>query len=135
MPSSRKLGILQRNENTSSLTPKNRVNASVQGRDVTNLNKPNTKHYASINHIRKAIYCTQRYLNDTLTLMCVFVCVCVCVCVCVHVCVWEEGNFTHHPPCWFPLNNLETIKAVTLAFCSIQYHFIRDVRAKFGIPY
>ena len=24
-------------------------------------------------------------------------------------------------------------KAVTLAFCSIQYHFIRDIRAKFGI--
>ena len=40
------------------------------------------------------------------------------------------GNFT---PCWFSLNNLETIKAITLAFCSIQQHFIRDIRAKFDI--
>ena len=38
------------------------------------------------------------------------------------------------PPCWFSLNNSETVKAVTLAFCSIQQHFIKDVRAKFGIP-
>ena len=28
----------------------------------------------------------------------------------------------------------ETVKAVTLAFCSIQWIFIRDIRAKFGIP-
>ena len=35
---------------------------------------------------------------------------------------------------WFSLNNSETIKAVTLAFCSIQQHFIRDIRDKFGIP-
>ena len=42
-----------------------------------------------------------------------------------------EGNFT---PCWFFLNNSEMVKAVTLAFCSIQHQFIRDVRAKFGIP-
>ena len=27
------------------------------------------------------------------------------------------GNFT---PCWFSLNNSETVTAVTLAFCSIQ---------------
>ena len=27
----------------------------------------NTKHYASINHIRKAIYCTKRYRNDPLS--------------------------------------------------------------------
>ena len=26
------------------------------------------------------------------------------------------------------------VKAVTLAFCSIQKHFIRDIRAIFGIP-
>ena len=26
-------------------------------------------------------------------------------------------------PCWFSLNNSETVKAVTLAFCSIQKHF------------
>ena len=32
------------------------------------------------------------------------------------------------------LNNLETIKAVTLIFCSIQWLFIRDVRVKFGNP-
>ena len=36
-------------------------------------------------------------------------------------------------PCWFNLNTSETVEAVTLAFCSIQYHFIRDIRAKFGI--
>ena len=41
------------------------------------------------------------------------------------------GNFT--TPCWFFLNNSETIKAVTVAFCSIQYHLIRDICAKFGI--
>ena len=28
------------------------------------------------------------------------------------------GNFTLHPPCWISLNNSETVKAVTLAFCS-----------------
>ena len=27
--------------------------------------------------------------------------------------------------CWFSLNNSETVKVVTLAFCSIQLHFIR----------
>ena len=41
------------------------------------------------------------------------------------------GNFT---PCWFSLNNSETVKAVTLAFSSIQQHFLRRVHAKFGIP-
>ena len=41
------------------------------------------------------------------------------------------GNFT---PGWFSFNNSETVKAVTLTFCSIQYHFITDIRAKFGIP-
>ena len=30
------------------------------------------------------------------------------------------------------LNKSEKVKAVTLAFCSIQKHFIRDVRAKYG---
>ena len=40
------------------------------------------------------------------------------------------GNFT---PCWFSVNNSEKVKAVALAFCSIQQHFIRDVLAKFGI--
>ena len=32
------------------------------------------------------------------------------------------------------LKNSETVKAVTLVFCSIQWIFIRDIRAKFGIP-
>ena len=32
-----------------------------------------------------------------------------------------EGSFTR---CWFPLNNSETVKAVTLAFCSIYEYFI-----------
>ena len=31
------------------------------------------------------------------------------------------------------LNNSEPVKAVTLAFCSIQQLFIRYIRAKFGI--
>ena len=35
--------------------------------------------------------------------------------------------------CWFSLNNSEMKKAVTLVFCSIQYHFIRGIRANFGI--
>ena len=26
------------------------------------------------------------------------------------------------------------VKSVTLAFCNIQYHFIKDVRGQFGIP-
>ena len=39
------------------------------------------------------------------------------------------------PPCWFSLNNSETVKGATLAFCSIQLHLIRNVRAKFGISY
>ena len=38
------------------------------------------------------------------------------------------------PHSWFSLNNLETVKTATLAFFSIQQHFIRDIRAKFGIP-
>ena len=37
------------------------------------------------------------------------------------------------PPCCFSFNNPDMVKAVTLAFCSIHYHFIRDIRAKFGI--
>ena len=38
------------------------------------------------------------------------------------------------PPSWFSLNNSETVKALTLAFRSIQYHFIGNVRTKFGFP-
>ena len=41
------------------------------------------------------------------------------------------SNFT---PCWFSLNNSETVQALTFAFCSIQQHFINDICAKFGIP-
>ena len=41
------------------------------------------------------------------------------------------GNFT---PCWFSLNNSETVKAVTLAFWNIQKYIIRDIHATFGIP-
>ena len=47
--------------------------------------------------------------------------------------VGEGDNFT--PPRSFSLNNWETVKAVTLAFCSIQQHFIRKTCAKFGISY
>ena len=32
------------------------------------------------------------------------------------------------------LDNSETVQTVTLASCSIQLHFNRDIRAKFGIP-
>ena len=38
------------------------------------------------------------------------------------------------PLCWFSLYNSETVKAVTLVFCSILYNFIWDIRAKFSIP-
>ena len=44
--------------------------------------------------------------------------------------VWGDSNFT---PCWFCLNNSGTVKAVTLAFFSIQYLFIRDIPAKFDV--
>ena len=44
------------------------------------------------------------------------------------------GGGFYPSPFWYSLNNSETVKAVTLAFCSLQYHFIRDVRARFGIP-
>ena len=39
-----------------------------------------------------------------------------------------------YPFVGFPLIK-KMVKAVTLAFCSIQKHFIRDALAKFGIPY
>ena len=44
------------------------------------------------------------------------------------------GEGVSLPASWFSLNNSDTAKAITLAFCSIEYHFIRDVLAKFGIP-
>ena len=43
------------------------------------------------------------------------------------------GNFTPLLLA-FLINNLETVKAVTLVFCSIQQLYIRDIRGKFGIP-
>ena len=33
------------------------------------------------------------------------------------------------------INNSETVKTVILTIRNVQQHFIRDVRAKFGIPY
>ena len=60
IPSPGKLRILQRNENTSSLTPKKRSEplCTKQGRNKRGP-KPrytaNTKHRASINHVQKAI--------------------------------------------------------------------------------
>ena len=33
---------------------------------------------------------------------------------------WWRGGEVILPPCWFSLDNPETVKAVTLAFCSIQ---------------
>ena len=44
------------------------------------------------------------------------------------------GNFTPPLLCWFSLNNSEMAKAVTLVFCSIYYHFIKDICANSGIP-
>ena len=35
---------------------------------------------------------------------------------------------------WFSFYNWQTVKAVTLAFCINQQHFIRDILTKFGIP-
>ena len=51
--------------------------------------------------------------------------------------VWGRSNFspTSPSPCWFSLNNSETVKAVALAFCGIQSNFVRDVHVKFGVPY
>ena len=36
--------------------------------------------------------------------------------------------------CWFSLNKSKTVKAVILAFCSIQWLFIGDIHAKLWIP-
>ena len=44
--------------------------------------------------------------------------------------IWVDGGV-----CWFSLNNSKTVKAATLAFCSIQLSLIRDVYAKFGSLY
>ena len=47
--------------------------------------------------------------------------------------IWVWIKFYPLPLYWFSFNTLETIKAVTLATCSIQQHFIRYIHAKFGI--
>ena len=39
--------------------------------------------------------------------------------ICVCMCVREGGFYSPQPPCWFSLNNSETVKDVTLAFNSI----------------
>ena len=44
-----------------------------------------------------------------------------------------EWNFLTLIWYWFSLNNSETVKAVILAFFSIQWHFMRDICATFGI--
>ena len=52
--------------------------------------------------------------------------------------IWVGGGIILHPPpspCWFFLNNSETVKAVTLAFSIIFQHLISDIRAKFDIHY
>ena len=53
---------------------------------------------------------------------------------------WEGGGSgvgggVFYPSCWFSRNNSETVKAVTLTFCSIYQHFIRDIHVKFCISY
>ena len=45
----------------------------------------------------------------------------------------EGGNGVILLFCWVSLNNSELVKAVILAFSSIQKHFIREIHAKFGI--
>ena len=44
--------------------------------------------------------------------------------------MWVRGELS---PCWFSLNNSETVNAVTLEFYRIEKHFIRNIFAKFGI--
>ena len=45
--------------------------------------------------------------------------------------VWVVGgNFTH---CFFSLNNSETVKAVALVICRIQWQYFRDIRAECAI--
>ena len=57
-----------------------------------------------------------------------------CLCVCGRG-DGGGGEWVILHPCWFSLNNLKMVRPVTLAFCRILYHFIRDVRAKSGILY
>ena len=45
-----------------------------------------------------------------------------------------DGGVKFILPCWFSLNNSETLKAVVLLICNVQQLFVRDTRAKFGIP-
>ena len=50
--------------------------------------------------------------------------------------IWrgERRGNSPPPPSWLFLNSSKTIKAVTLAFCSIKQHYIRDICAKCCIP-
>ena len=50
----------------------------------------------------------------------------------MHAKMFKLGNFTL--PLLVYLNNSETENAVALAFRSIQWNFIKDIRAKFSIP-
>ena len=48
-----------------------------------------------------------------------------------------SGNLTKiflSRACWFSLNSSERVEAVSLALCSIQYHYISDICAEFSIP-
>ena len=57
-------------------------------------------------------------------------CVCVHVCVCLCVCVWV-GRGLFYLPCWFSLNNSETLEPCHFAtFSNILYE---KICAKFGI--
>ena len=47
--------------------------------------------------------------------------------------IWVEGIDLPTPASVISLNNSKTLNAVTLEFCSIQLHSIRDIHAKFGI--
>ena len=54
---------------------------------------------------------------------------------CALILIWgAELSLLPPPLCWLSLNNSETMKAVTSAYCRILQPFIRDIGAKFGIP-
>ena len=48
--------------------------------------------------------------------------------------LWTLPPAPQPPACWFSLNNSETVKAITMAFCNIQISFIRNTRVKFDMP-
>ena len=64
---------------------------------------------------------------------------CVQECLCMEISglltlIWVVLLILPPPPCWVSLNKTETVKAVTLAFSTIQIYFIRDFRTKSKIP-